>query len=142
MSKRRRLPTRCDEHPDSRRRIAGCAATDEWLKARLGAAFGDLVHKRLDACADVAEQDDRGAVLAELGIVTSPLTELLLREHLFISVPEDPQCMVRAKPPLLYRLAEGCVVWAHAKQANWWPGQIMKPVVSLHDCCLRWVAVT
>ena len=138
MSKRRRLPTRCDEHPDSRRRTAGCAATDEWLKARLGVAFGDLVHKRLSAYADAGEPDtgssasmQRSAALAEMGIVASPLTELLLREHLFISIPEDPQVSLRAGPPELYRLAEGCIIWARAKQAEWWPGRIVEPVVRL-----------
>lgn len=143
MSKRRRLPTRCDEHPEPRRRAAGCAATDEWLTARLGAAFGDLAHKRLTACEDAAGRDtgcsasiERGAVLAELGIVATPLTEMLLREHLFISVPEDPRYSLRAAPPLLYRLAEGRVVWARAQQADWWPGQIVEPVVRSQSRCL------
>ncbi len=148
MSKRRRLPSRCDEHPEPRRRNAGCAATDEWLKARLGTAFGDLVHKRLAACANPADLGtgssasmQRSAVLAELGIVASPLTELLLREHLFISIPEDPQVSLRAAPPELYRLAEGCVVWARANQAAWWPGQIVVPVVRLNSRCPYWCAV-
>lgn len=145
MSKRRRLPTRCEEHPEPRRRIAGCAATDEWLAARLGAAFGDLVHNHLVTCVDGTPRDtkcltsiERDSALAELGVVTSPLTELLLRKHLFICVPQDPQCSVRADPPPLYRLAEGCVVWAQAKHADWWPGHIVASAVRSKGVCPQW----
>ena len=124
-SKRRRLPTRCDNHPAARRAREGCVAADDWLAARLGVSFGESVHARLGAY-DHAPSAEQGRVLAELGILITPLREQLLREHLFIAVPEDPLRSLRAAPPPLYQLAKGCIVWARAKQAEWWPGRVVQ----------------
>ena len=112
-----RLPQCCAEHPDHRRRSEGCDASDEWLVCCVGSTFGAEIHSRLHG--RLLHSEDTHAtlrqVLSDLGVSTVPLSEAIMREHLFIKSPVPAGGVAK---PALYRLCKGCVVWAKVRECK------------------------
>ena len=118
----KQVPRCCAEQTDARRRKEGCAATDEWLVARVGRRTAEWLEQRLEAEEGggriTAGRPTAAAVkvLAAAGVRASRLPDHIRAVDLFL---ERGAAVVAGGAPPLLRLRLGAVFWVKIQRFAW-----------------------